>query len=64
MNHVRALSPHTGAWGLVEGQRLIVWRARLTSADAPLRVGDVELLEVQPEGRRRMSADEYVRGRR
>jgi methionyl-tRNA formyltransferase len=64
VNQVRALSPHIGAWGLVEGQRLIVWRARLTSADAPLRVGDVELLEVQPEGRRRMSADEYVRGRR
>jgi methionyl-tRNA formyltransferase len=26
--------------------------------------GDVEVLEVQPEGRKRMTAEEYLRGRR
>lgn len=68
VNHVRALSPHIGASGLIDGRRLIVWRARTAAGDAHLdahlRVGDVELLEVQPEGRRRMSAEEYVRGLR
>ena len=62
VNRVRALSPHIGAWGLVEGRRLVVWRARRAGPDSLLVVGGVELLEVQPEGRRRMSAAEYLRG--
>jgi methionyl-tRNA formyltransferase len=64
VNRVRALSPHIGARGVVDGRRLIVWRARPAGAGAELVVGDVELLEVQPEGRRRMNAAEYLRGRR
>jgi methionyl-tRNA formyltransferase len=69
VNRVRALSPHIGAWGVVDGRRLVVWRARAAepgAADDPGRlvVGDVELLEVQPEGKRRMTAAEYLRGRR
>jgi methionyl-tRNA formyltransferase len=57
VNRVRALSPHIGARAVVDGRPLIVWRAR---------VGDegLELLEVQPEGRRRMSYAEYLRGLR
>ena len=69
VNRVRALSPHIGAWANVDGRRLVVWRARAaepgTAEDRDrLVVGDVELLEVQPEGRRRMTAAEYLRGRR
>jgi methionyl-tRNA formyltransferase len=65
VNRVRALSPHIGAWGIVGGRRLVVWRAREAKDGAePLVVGGVELIEVQPEGRRRMSAAEYLRGRR
>ena len=69
VNRVRALSPHIGAWGMVDGRRLVVWRARpaeLAEEDDPGRlvVGAVELLDVQPEGRRRMTAAEYLRGRR
>jgi methionyl-tRNA formyltransferase len=64
VNHVRALSPHIGAWGVVDGKRLVVWRARPARDDALLVAGGVELLEVQPEGRRRMSAAEYLRGLR
>jgi methionyl-tRNA formyltransferase len=57
VNRIRALSPHIGARAELEGRRVIVWRARLA--------GDtIELLEVQPEGRRRMSYDEFRRGRR
>ena len=56
-NRIRALSPHIGARGLVEGMPAIVWRSRLSD-------GGLELLEVQPEGRRRMTYDEFLRGLR
>jgi methionyl-tRNA formyltransferase len=64
INHVRALSPHIGARGLVDGRRLLVWKARPAREDSLLVAGGVELLEVQPEGRKRMTAAEYLRGRR
>jgi methionyl-tRNA formyltransferase len=54
---VRALSPHIGAWTVLAGKRVTVWRARLIdSAFVPV--------EVQPEGRRRMAYDEFLRGAR
>jgi len=56
-NRIRALSPHIGARGVVEGRPAIVWRSRLSD-------GGLELLEVQPEGRRRMTYDEFIRGLR
>jgi methionyl-tRNA formyltransferase len=58
VNRIRALSPHIGARAVVEGRPLIVWKAR--EADD----GSLELLEVQPEGRRRMTYAEYLRGLR
>ena len=56
VDHVRALSPHIGARGVIDGRPLIVWRARVGAGD------ELELLEVQPEGGRRMSYAEYLRG--
>ena len=64
LNQIRALSPHIGARGEVDGRRLTVWRARLANDDSPLTAGGLELLDVQPEGRRRMGAEEYLRGLR
>jgi methionyl-tRNA formyltransferase len=64
VNQIRALSPHIGARGLVDGRRLIVWRARPAREDSLFVVDDVELLEVQREGGKPMSAEEYLRGRR
>jgi methionyl-tRNA formyltransferase len=58
LRRIRALSPHIGARAVVGGRPLIVWRARAGED------GGVELLEVQPEGRRRMTYDEYLRGLR
>src|SRR5436190_161969 len=58
VNRVRALSPHVGARAVVDGRPLIVWKAR----EAP--DGSLELLEVQPEGGRRMDYDAYRRGLR
>jgi len=54
---VRALSPHIGAHATLHGRRLTVWRARLED-------GAFLPEEVQPEGKRRMSYDEFLRGLR
>jgi methionyl-tRNA formyltransferase len=56
-DRIRALSPHIGARGELRGRRVIVWRSRLAD-------GELEILEVQPEGRRRMGYDEFLRGLR
>ena len=56
-DRIRALSPHIGARGELHGRRVIVWRSRLAD-------GELEVLEVQPEGRRRMGYDEFLRGLR
>jgi methionyl-tRNA formyltransferase len=56
-DRVRALSPHIGARAVVDGKRVIVWRTRVAN-------GGLELLEVQPEGRRRMTYEEFHRGLR
>jgi methionyl-tRNA formyltransferase len=56
-DRIRALSPHIGARGEVEGRNVIVWRSRLD--------GDrLELLEVQPQGGTRMPYDAWLRGLR
>ena len=56
-DRVRALSPHIGARGVVEGRRVLVWRTRVVD-------GRLVILEVQPEGKRRMTYDEFLRGLR
>jgi methionyl-tRNA formyltransferase len=52
---VRGLSPHIGARAELEGRPVIVWRAGVED-------GRAVPIEVQPEGRRRMSYDEFLRG--
>ena len=56
VNRIRALSPHIGARAVVDGRPLIVWRAGAAED------GTLELLEVQPEGGKRMPYDAYLRG--
>jgi methionyl-tRNA formyltransferase len=56
-NRIRALSPHIGARGELHGRPVIVWRSRLVD-------GELEILEVQPEGGRRMTLAEFERGLR
>jgi methionyl-tRNA formyltransferase len=56
-NQIRALSPHIGARGELDGRPVIVWRSRLSA-------GGLEILEVQPEGSRRMTLAEFERGLR
>ncbi len=74
---VRAGNPRPGAWTTDHGGRLKIWRCRPLSAsvDEPpgtvfghTRVatgeGALELVEVQPEGRRVMAANAWLAGRR
>jgi methionyl-tRNA formyltransferase len=79
-NRIRAFSPRPGAWSLLNGKRLKILRARVLAGTASdpgaltvtpeggLTVnsgsGLLELEEVQPEGRSRMTAQEFVRGHR
>jgi methionyl-tRNA formyltransferase len=57
LRRVRALSPHIGAWTTIGGKRVTIWRARL---DGGRFVPEL----VQPEGRNRMTYDEFLRGNR
>jgi methionyl-tRNA formyltransferase len=56
-NRIRALSPHIGARGELHGRPVLVWRSRVVG-------GRLEILEVQPEGKRRMTLAEFERGLR
>jgi methionyl-tRNA formyltransferase len=56
-NRVRALSPHIGARGELHGRPVIVWRSQVVD-------GRLEVLEVQPDGGRRMTLEEFERGLR
>jgi len=57
VNRVRALSPHIGARAELHGRSGTIWRARVED-------GKFVPVEVQPDGRRRMSYDEFLRGLR
>jgi methionyl-tRNA formyltransferase len=57
LNRIRALSPHIGARGELDGRRLTIWKARLED-------GQLVPLEVQPEGGKRMAYDAFLRGLR
>jgi methionyl-tRNA formyltransferase len=57
LNQIRALSPHIGARTELHGRPVTIWRARIDG-------GELVPVEVQPDGRRRMSYDEFLRGLR
>jgi methionyl-tRNA formyltransferase len=57
LNRIRALSPHIGARGELDGRRVTIWKARLED-------GQIAPVEVQPEGGTRMGYDDWLRGLR
>ncbi len=57
LNRIRALSPHIGARAELHGRPVTIWRARLDD-------GTLVPLDVQPDGRRRMTYEEFLRGLR
>lgn len=54
---IRALSPHIGARAELDGRAVTIWKARVDD-------GRFVPLEVQPDGRRRMAYEEFLRGLR
>ena len=79
-NHIRGLQPWPGAWTILRGQTIHLWRSRLSGRQgdhvpgALIHDGGVfamggdgvalELLEVQMEGRKRMPAAIFANGQR
>jgi methionyl-tRNA formyltransferase len=71
-DQVRALSPQVGAVAELGGRRALIWRARAldeppSQADRDRLVvatgeGWLEILELQEAGKRRIAAQEYLRG--
>ena len=72
VDQVRALAPHIGAVTDLLGKRTLIWRAAAGSGPLPapsrerlaLPAGDgwVDVLELQQEGRGRVTAAEFLRG--
>lgn len=68
-NRVRGLQPWPGAWTTFRGQKLHIWKTRLGVAPESLCVicpGGIvlELLEVQLEGKKRMTGEAFANGQR
>jgi methionyl-tRNA formyltransferase len=71
-DQVRALAPHIGAVTELAGRRTRIWRASPGDGPVPVAGADrlvvaagrgwLDVLELQQEGRRRMSAAEFLRG--
>jgi methionyl-tRNA formyltransferase len=74
-NRVRGFQPWPGAYTRFRGQQLHIWKSRLAAAAAgepglltshPLAVvcgqGSLEPIEVQLEGRKRITAEEFANG--
>jgi methionyl-tRNA formyltransferase len=74
---VRALAPHIGATAVIDGQRFKIWGARAMSEPVPpgLSVeqgrllaatgnGTLEITRLQPPGKGRMDAADFLRGHR
>ncbi len=70
---IRGLSPFPGAWSMINGRRIKLLRSRasLGSGDAgcvlsgltvACGTGSVEITQVQPEGKGRMSSEDFLRG--
>jgi len=76
VNRVRGLVPWPGCYGSLRGQRLHIWKTKLAEGSFPagqLHVqgkklyagcqgGAIELLEVQLEGKKRMTAAAFLNG--
>jgi methionyl-tRNA formyltransferase len=77
-NRVRGLQPWPGAWTMFRGQQLHIWGSRTLAETGPAPgrfvslnpavvscgTGGLKLVEVQLEGRKRMSAADFVNGQR
>lgn len=77
-NLIRGMSPYPGAWTLLDGSECKIWKAKIYSSaknanPGRIRVehksvivqtddGEIELLEIQMEGKKRMRARDFLNG--
>lgn len=77
-NQIRAMSPYPGAWTLLDNQTWKIWRSKIANHEnhrpiGQLRIsdqriliqtgnGELEILEVQLTGKRKMKAREFFNG--
>lgn len=74
---IRAFDPWPTAWSILSGQRVSIYSAKLSTLEIDpgvcrinsgffvgCGIGSLELVEVKPEGKRRMTALEWARGLR
>lgn len=70
---IRGLSPFPGAWSMINGRRVKLLRSRaslgsgvagsvLSGLTVACGTGSVEITQVQPEGKGRMSSEDFLRG--
>jgi methionyl-tRNA formyltransferase len=80
LRQIRAFSPVPAAWSEIEGLRIKILDAIVTNRPADLPeamdgtllndgsvycgVGQIKLLEIQPEGKKKMKIEDFVRGHR
>lgn len=77
-NHIRGLSPHPGAWTHMNGKLLKMYRSHISEGSGEpgeiirtddrlvvaCGVGAVQIVELQLEGKRRVRAEEFLKGYR
>lgn len=67
-NMIRAFSPKPGAWTIDGGKRLKILKSQVVESQGKdtIACGDgfLRILEVQPEGKKAMSALDYLRGQK
>jgi methionyl-tRNA formyltransferase len=71
-NRVRGFQPWPGCYTMWRGKRLAIWRGRAVAGSRPAGEirgaqvacgeGALELIEVQPEGKKRMTAEAFLNG--
>jgi methionyl-tRNA formyltransferase len=77
-NLIRGMSPHPGAWTTLDGIECKLWKARIYSSDRTakpgtirlegksliVQVGDgeIEIVELQLAGKRKMKAQDFING--
>jgi methionyl-tRNA formyltransferase len=79
-NLIRGMSPYPGTWSVLDGIECKIWKSKIHSANANHKPGtmwveakslivqamdgEIELLEVQMAGKKRMSARDFINGYR
>ncbi|HEX8061356.1 MAG TPA: methionyl-tRNA formyltransferase [Cyclobacteriaceae bacterium] len=64
VNFVRGLSPYPGAWTTINGKTYKIFKVSINNTGIPMKTADgfVFIDELQPEGKKRMKASDFLRG--